>query len=157
MINASHYSLVTKDTIRPPKPELPEERVRVTSVQRVLLETLERGAQFPRSLLRARTFAALADKGLAKENPDGSFEITQNGAEVVHGRKTGRPTKLTGSWLVLVSHYGGPERFSSMVGCAYNTVNRWALHGVKPSGAARKMVDQLAKEAGLPNPFEEAS
>lgn len=156
MINAAHYSFVSKKTVRSP-PHEPEERVRVTSVQRVLLETLEKGPQFPRSLLRARTFASLVEKGLAKENPDGSFEITQDGIEVVHGRKMGRPTKLTGPWLVLVSHYGGLERFSLLVHSAYNTVNRWSLHGVKPSGAAAAKVAELAEKAGLPNPLEEAS
>lgn len=144
-----------KETTRPAAIETPQKSIRVNTVQRILLETLLLGPQTPKTMMRRKTFEALVEKGLAVELKDGSHEITQLGMEIANGRKMGRKTKLTGAWLMLANHYGGPEELAKKLGCPSQTIGRWARKGVKPSGIARKMVAQLAKESGLPDPFEE--
>lgn len=135
-----------------------EKRPRVTGVQRVILESMLEKPQFPRTLLRRKSFEALEEKSLCVENPDGSYTITEAGRSAANA-KIGRPagyTKTEGPWSQLIDHYGGLTPFSELVGCHPNTVSRWVTGANSPTGPAEKMVSSLAKEAKIESPFRSA-
>jgi hypothetical protein len=69
--------------------------------------------------------------------------------------KRGRPSEFEGAWKDLAEAYGGPKALARAIGTDYQSVWRWARKGGKPSGPARRMVEELAKAKGLPSPLDD--
>lgn len=67
--------------------------------------------------------------------------------------RPGRPSHFKGAWAILREACGGTDKLAEELGVHPVVVQKWALHGRTPRAAARKAIEKLAKEKGVPNPL----
>ena len=99
-------------------------------------------------------FILLEEKGLVEKRSNGKYDIADAG-RAFRMPKMGRPTLIPPRWLEFINYFGGTQGFLEEVGISYASLNRWALHGVRPSGAALKKVLELAQREGVQPPFDQ--
>lgn len=67
--------------------------------------------------------------------------------------RPGRPTRFTGAWAALREALGGTDKLAEALGATTNMVQKWALHGQKPSKPTQRLIALVCEQYGVVNPL----
>jgi transcriptional regulator with XRE-family HTH domain len=81
-------------------------------------------------------------------------DYTMTTTKKATGGKVGKPIQLSGPMAPLAHAYDSVTDLAEALGVNPSTIQRWDNGTISPSATARRLLRILAKNRGLPAPFE---